>query len=277
VTRYNRPRDPVLDAADPWANLSAPCASGDSLYVAPNAGLRHRAGSLRRALALIRPSTRRWSPKAPPPRRAKPPRPRPAATRGRAGLILAGLIHGSARSKPRGGAMREGPLALDAKPQRVSDALLVAPLDNDRVVALDARSGNKLCTRIPGDLHPHRFQHLRPGDLPGARLTALDKEGELKWTWDGQSTGPAMVADEMVFIPTRRRDRDALASDGKVIPKPSVTPPTCASCSRTTPSARHWRQQGRWIGLRQGRERGPMAMIRSRRGRGRRKLRPPAR
>src|SRR4029078_5659458 len=38
VTRYKRPRAPVRDAADPWQNLSAPCASGDSLYVAPNAG-----------------------------------------------------------------------------------------------------------------------------------------------------------------------------------------------------------------------------------------------
>ena len=33
--RFSRSRDPVLDALDPWQNLTAPCVDSDTVYVAP--------------------------------------------------------------------------------------------------------------------------------------------------------------------------------------------------------------------------------------------------
>jgi outer membrane protein assembly factor BamB len=214
VTRYNRPRDPVLDAADPWQNLSAPCASGDSVYVAPNIGC---------AIALDRfDGHLRWI------------RPYDPSLEAEGAAAKARRAAAAARQWPpremdperRRVTNREGLLRWTVTPQRIGDALLIAPLDNDRVVAIDARSGNKLWHT--DDLAAATLIGSSDNSLAifqERSLAALDKEGDVKWTWDGQSTGPAVVEGEFVFIPTTESTVTLTAADGKVVTNPPVHPP----------------------------------------------------
>lgn len=216
LTRYNRPRDPVLDAADPWQNLSAPCAVGDSVYLAPNVGC---------AIALDRfDGHLRWIRPYDPSLEAEG-----AAAKARRAAAAAARRWpppGFEQERSNRVANREGVMRWTVTPRRIGDALLIAPLDNDRVIAIDARSGNKLW----------HTDDLAAATLIGSTadglaifqersLAALDKEGDVKWTWDGESTGPAAVEGEFVFIPTAESTVTLAAADGKVVSSPPVHPP----------------------------------------------------
>jgi outer membrane protein assembly factor BamB len=209
--RFARSRDPVLDAIDPWQNLSAPAVDDDSVYIAPNCGAVIAVDRFDGHLRWIRP----YSPvnnnnlavatEQPVPRDRR----RPANVR--------------VRELPSTGIPRASVFRWNTTPVRVGDDMLViAPQDSDRVFALSSRTGKNLW----------HTDSLAQATLFGAvgklvflsdrSITALDVEKlDAAWTWDGGAVGPATLSangtSPQILVPTAGGLVTLSANDGAVV------------------------------------------------------------
>lgn len=195
LTRFTRARDPVLDAGDPWQHLSAPGVSRDLVVVAPNCGA---------VIAINRFDGRlRWV-----------------------------RTYEQAQSPPSGQReLRDALSRWTTTPCANADssAVLVAPLDADRLVSLDARSGRKLwhtddlgAATLVGTSGAYAIV------ADSSSVTALDPtSGEVRWTWSaGGVAGLVAVEDDAVFIPTSERTvLGVSATDGKPVTSQTTKPP----------------------------------------------------
>jgi outer membrane protein assembly factor BamB len=192
----------VLDAPEPWQNLSPPGLSRDLVVIAPNCGAVMAVGRFDGKLRWLR-------------------------------------SYDQAQSQPQRGATsgtRDALLRWSTTPQVVADSyVLVAPLDAPRLVSLDARSGRKLWHT--DDLGAATVVGAARGNVivaDASSVTALDAAGgDVRWTASpgpGGVCGPVTTdaAGQFVFVPTRDGSVVTLSADkGKVVasPPPAMTPP----------------------------------------------------
>ncbi|MBC8107229.1 MAG: PQQ-binding-like beta-propeller repeat protein [Anaerolineae bacterium] len=204
--RFTRSRDPVLDASDPWQNLSSPAVDADSVYIAPNCGAVVAVDRFAGHLRWIRPYVTT----------TVNPITEPAAVQRRAANVRV-------RELPSTGIPRASVFRWNTTPVRVGDDMLVvAPQDSDRVFAFSSRSGKQLW----------HTDSLAQATLFGAAgklvflsdrsIIALDIEKlDAAWTWDGGAVGPATLsatnASPQILVPTAGGLVTLSASDGAVV------------------------------------------------------------
>jgi len=203
--RFSRSRDPVLDATDPWQNISAPAVDADSVYLAPNSGAVIAVDRFDGHLRWIRP----YATLAPNPALE------PGNIRRRGNVRV--------REAPSTGIPRSSVFRWNTTPVRVgNDMLVVAPQDTDRVFALSSRTGKNLW----------HTDSLAQATLFGAAdklvflsdrsITALDVEKlDAVWTWDGGAVGPATISTTgtapQILVPTAGGLVTLDAKDGAVV------------------------------------------------------------
>jgi outer membrane protein assembly factor BamB len=201
ITRFNRPLDPVIDVPDPWQNLSPPAVVGGLVVIVPNAGCVIAVGRFDGRLQWLR--SYETAPSA-------------AAGRG---------DNRQRRAKPArtlGVSTRTGAMRFTSTPQILDGLVIVAPLDSDSVFAFDARSGKS----------DWRTEDLASATLIGTSengslifadraLVAIGaKNGEVRWTWNGPATGPAVMHGQTILVPTADEVSVINASSGAVIKGP---------------------------------------------------------